>query len=397
MLHRRDRQRYVAGTGAALAPCTFAKQIACVLVAFGFHIVTPEIDHVLVSILDVDACETHVPKWAACCTPEVDAQSFTAPSLACALLPQASSLACALLPLVGSLLLGAVRAAMGWKVDGAGSCVSSSVTEPFTDTPLDSRSDGASSMVGRVWELSRCPTGSRAVLNAMDAADGDHARTVLAMELRDHVWEALECPYANYVLQKCILMLPPHLLQFIIDEIMSKSLGTRSAAQHRFGCRIIQRLLENCPPEQVQNLVNEILSDAELIARDIFGNYVLQHVLEYGAFEQQQCLLHFIRKEAKELSLLQYSVSVVAKALELGSTEDVAVIVRTLLSKSGLLAEMATSRSGYIVVKSVLEHAAWSERSDVVNQLVMNTTLLSGNKYGRKVMACIDSRMPPTS
>lgn len=144
----------------------------------------------------------------------------------------------------------------------------------------------------------------------------------------------------------------------------------------------------------MHNLANEILSDAEVLARDAFGNYVLQHILEHGTYEHQQCLVHFIAKEAQELILRQYSVSVVVKALAVGSTEDVAVIARALHSKSGLLAEMATNRLSYVVVKAVLEHAAESERIDVVNQLRMETTLLSGNRFGRNVMVCINSHLP---
>merc|ERR1711881_49018 len=97
--------------------------------------------------------------------------------------------------------------------------------------------------------------GTRTVQHALEAAADVSTREMIAGELRDHVWQAIDCPCANYALQQCIYSLPAPSVQFIIDEITAESNGVCLAAQHRFGCRILQRLLERCPPKQVQDLV----------------------------------------------------------------------------------------------------------------------------------------------
>lgn len=51
---------------------------------------------------------------------------------------------------------------------------------------------------------------------------------------------------------------------------------------HPYGCRVIQRILEHCLPEQTQLILEELHGDTERLLQDQYGNYVIQHVLEHG-------------------------------------------------------------------------------------------------------------------
>lgn len=64
-------------------------------------------------------------------------------------------------------------------------------------------------------------------------------------------------------------------------------------------------------------------------------------------------------------------------------SESITAIVRTLLSEPGLLAEMAASRHGSLVVKSVLDQSEESDREEVVNQLRKDIAFLRSVKSGR--------------
>eukprot|EP00438_Fugacium_kawagutii_P029241 Skav229576 [mRNA] locus=scaffold568:769569:775299:+ [translate_table: standard] len=119
----------------------------------------------------------------------------------------------------------------------------------------------------------------------------------LAQELRGHVKEAASSPHANYVLQKApgraggagggaghvITQLRPHASTFIAEELLDS--GARFA-RHRFGCRILCRLLEHCTTESsTQRLISRILEDpseALELCRHNFGHHVVQLVLERG-------------------------------------------------------------------------------------------------------------------
>ena len=51
---------------------------------------------------------------------------------------------------------------------------------------------------------------------------------------------------------------------------------------HPYGCRVIQRILEHCTPEQTTPILDELHSSTEQLLQDQYGNYVIQHVLEHG-------------------------------------------------------------------------------------------------------------------
>merc|ERR1712151_511481 len=110
-----------------------------------------------------------------------------------------------------------------------------------------------SSILGKVWEMSQDQTHCRTVQKLLeDSIDKD--RIAIAEELRGRIWDAIHHPYANYVLQKCIETMRPEACQFIIDELMSSD-RTLSVAQHKFGSRIVRRLLEFSRADQVSELV----------------------------------------------------------------------------------------------------------------------------------------------
>merc|ERR1712139_585287 len=100
---------------------------------------------------------------------------------------------------------------------------------------------------------------------------GDAERVALAFEMHSRVWEALRCPNANFVLQKFICVLRPQASQFILDEL--RKAGFSKAARHRYGCRVLQRLLEHCGAEQLQPLVEDLLLDASALCRHVYGHY----------------------------------------------------------------------------------------------------------------------------
>jgi hypothetical protein len=70
-----------------------------------------------------------------------------------------------------------------------------------------------------------------------------------------HVREAIESPHANFVLQKLIETMPPSFTSFVLDEIRGH---VDWAARHRFGCRVVARLVEHNPAERVAVLLREM-------------------------------------------------------------------------------------------------------------------------------------------
>lgn len=64
---------------------------------------------------------------------------------------------------------------------------------------------------------------------------------------------------------------------------------------HPYGCRVIQRILEHCMPEQTSQILDELHQHTERLVQDQYGNYVIQHVLEHGTPEDKSKIVHELR------------------------------------------------------------------------------------------------------
>ena len=71
---------------------------------------------------------------------------------------------------------------------------------------------------------------------------------------------------------------------------------------HPYGCRVIQRILEHCKPEQTDPVLAELHENTERLVQDQYGNYVIQHVLEHGHMEDKSKIVNTIRGKVLMLS-----------------------------------------------------------------------------------------------
>eukprot|EP00446_Apocalathium_sp_SHHI-4_P030696 CAMPEP_0177224176 /NCGR_PEP_ID=MMETSP0367-20130122/38883_1 /TAXON_ID=447022 ORGANISM="Scrippsiella hangoei-like, Strain SHHI-4" /NCGR_SAMPLE_ID=MMETSP0367 /ASSEMBLY_ACC=CAM_ASM_000362 /LENGTH=485 /DNA_ID=CAMNT_0018674205 /DNA_START=36 /DNA_END=1493 /DNA_ORIENTATION=+ len=251
---------------------------------------------------------------------------------------------------------------------------------------LPERSEAAVAVWGKVWNLSQHTQVCRKVQEALDDPGSEEARNALAAELHGRVWDALRCRHANFVLQKCIATLPESSLQFIVDEILADS--AEQAAKHKFGCRIVQRLVEHCPLRQVKLLVDDIVSDFSAAARHEYGNYVVQHLLEHAAPRQRSALVAAIVSELRALSADNFGAAVVASCtLARGPAEGQVELARALARQPDLLLYAACTRHGHGSVVRVLEVLRGEELEAVSALLRAQAPMLRVSKFGCLVNA----------
>jgi len=115
-------------------------------------------------------------------------------------------------------------------------------------------------------------------LGEYDRPDKDKA--VLGEAYRGHVWEVIQDENANLVLQKYVAMIGPKYTRFILDELMRWEGGVCIASRHIFGCRVILRLLEHMPPQQVKALAQEICQNIRILCMNKYGIHIVLHLLE---------------------------------------------------------------------------------------------------------------------
>lgn len=220
---------------------------------------------------------------------------------------------------------------------------------------------------------------SRALQLALESASTKDA-VALAYGLRGYVQELIASRHGNYVLQKVVEVVPASVFSFIAEELLY--IGA-SVARHRFGCRILCRLLEHLN-EQTCTLVDEVLKDAEALCRHHFGNYVIQHVLEFGTAEQKHKVACALRSSMPNNARNKNASRVIEKALAHCCEEDRVAMVDALLAERNGLPNLAEHQFGSFVVQAAMRLPK-EQSSQVVALLRPCVTRLKGTRYGRRV------------
>mmetsp|Transcript_140588 Transcript_140588/g.356945 ORF Transcript_140588/g.356945 Transcript_140588/m.356945 type:complete len:518 (-) Transcript_140588:100-1653(-) len=235
-----------------------------------------------------------------------------------------------------------------------------------------------------VWEKSQTAQGCRQVQQMLDEAPTDEARMAIALELRGHIWDALRSPHANYVVTKCIATLPAASLKFIVDEIPADI--APQAAKHKFGCRIIQRIVEKCTSEMVNGLVEAILADFTAVARHPYGNYVAQNLLQNGTADQKQRIVKMVETDIRGLTSDSFGCTVVNASLSAKAPkEGQVVIARAMANEPGLLLFAACTRHGHVAASRVLDVLQGQELVNARTMLLDEVQSLRASRFGRNV------------
>jgi len=255
--------------------------------------------------------------------------------------------------------------------------------------PLSQDDSSIRIFAGRVWKLSQDDKGCRQLQDAFDICN-DQERIALASELKGHVWQALKCGNANHVIQKCITTMKPASVQFIINELTHNGTGGAAhAARHRFGCRIIERLLEHCSEEQLTPLVEEILAEGVVLSGHIYGYYVMQHLLEHGPTDVAARISAILEENLPFTAAESYAGAVIGTALSKSTNTGAVPLAEALLKDTERSAMMACSRWGHTAVKLAFQLVEEPLRSKVSTELMWYSQRLRSNRYGRLVASAI--------
>lgn len=211
---------------------------------------------------------------------------------------------------------------------------------------------------GTVHELSFHKVGCRLVQLALDLVDRREAAT-LARDLRGSVVKAVQCPHANYVIQKILAVLSPREVPFVVAEISEASpYDLYDLACHEYGCRIFCRLLEqNTSDVATSHLVDELLWYTDDLAQDVYGHHVIECVLEHGLAHQRSWIVSALHCKLWQHAWSRYGAYVLVKALDCGDQEQQEALAWGLLAWGpDSLAALAVDQYGNLIVRALMEN-----------------------------------------
>ena len=251
---------------------------------------------------------------------------------------------------------------------------------------------------GKVWQMAQSPHSTWVLQSVLqDAAGGDAERVQLAHELKGHVWEAMRCPYANHVIQKCLVLVHARANQFMVDELLMEGPGAVvNAAKHRYGCRILQRMLEQLWAQQLTDIVSELVASSANLTTHVYGHFVIACLLErYPATHQGISLA--IERNISATMRSRYGRAVVADALLFGAARQQLALARALLLGDLWLFHVKATNTRHMaaITRRMLHLLSEDEAQAMCDSLATISDQLKQTVVGRRLLRLCDRHQPP--
>jgi len=243
----------------------------------------------------------------------------------------------------------------------------------------EERAAALAEMRGSVAELTLEREGCRLVQAAIQLADRAAVAELLA-ELHGRVLEASASQHGNYVIQTVVAALPTAMSGFVVRELLGSG---AEVARHRFGCRILCRLVEHSSgSEDLEVLLKEMLAEAEDLCQHSFAHYVIETMLEHLP-ESRPRIVEALSADLWESACHRCASHVLEAALAHCGEADRQGFALQLLGRGreGVLS-LAQNQYGSFALLQVpgrLSEEAFGHLSRAV-------ALLEGAKYGQRLL-----------
>jgi len=157
----------------------------------------------------------------------------------------------------------------------------------------------------------------------------------------------------NHVIQKIIQVVPREHIGFVYDSFKGRVIDL---AEHSYGCRVIQRALENGTESDITALMEEIHKGIGTLVVNQYGNYVAQHVMESGLPEHRSKIIRVVLENFVQYSKHKFASNVVEMCMEHGTLDEVRLFkekFRTLIGETQQ-SIMKDQFGNYVIRKSQL-------------------------------------------
>jgi hypothetical protein len=156
-----------------------------------------------------------------------------------------------------------------------------------------------------------------------------------------------------------------------------------SLALDQTGSRWLQSQLDEHRAKAGNMIIKEILENALLLSRDIFGNYVVQKTFEYSDRQNKDALGCAIKGRMRRLSFDVYGCRVVQKAIQHISTTLALELVAEL---EEVVIPCVQDMNGNHVIQKCIECLPSDQISSLIEPLLTNVKELGKDQYGCRVI-----------
>lgn len=162
-----------------------------------------------------------------------------------------------------------------------------------------------------------------------------------------------------------------------------------SLARDQYGCRLLQRLLDDHRPGVIDVVYEESFEHVNELMTDPFGNYLCQKLIEHSNETQRLTILHRVSADLVAISLNLHGTRAVQKLVEsINTPAEVEILVNSLKSSVVILIK---DLNGNHVIQRALHHLSANDNQFIYNAVSRHCVSVATHKHGCCVLQrCID-------
>lgn len=234
---------------------------------------------------------------------------------------------------------------------------------------------------------------------------------MLLMELID-VRTLVTDQNGNHVIQKCISSIKPNQRLKMFYAAFQGQYAVM--AKHPYGCRVVQRVLENASLTEVEEVIKELQHHLHDMIQNQYANYVIQHIIQRqknlspsgvqnggakGVEAQIIAHINSFREQLYELlsaNVLLYSKhkfgsNVVECSIKHGLPKEKSKVIKRILDPTCLVQMMQDQYANYVVQK-VIDNATQVQKNDIINIVSQNELALRRLTFGKHIINKLKSQ-----
>ncbi|KAH0793698.1 Pumilio-family RNA binding repeat containing protein [Histomonas meleagridis] len=226
----------------------------------------------------------------------------------------------------------------------------------------------------------------RVLQKFMEHTSSENVDSIYKASMRSIV-SMCSSPNGNHIVQRFIEILPnrineivtilqPHVVNLVIDNS---------------GCRVIQKLFDKYPLSNIRPLVDEVLSCADHLATNQYGNYVVQSILEFGTDTDFDILLEKFAGAFYQFSIHKFASNVIEKCIRRANSQQRNEIFNEIIGhedeyEEERIAKMVGDQFGNYVIQRIIEFGSESQQSAIYNVVYENYDELVKRSYSKHVI-----------
>ena len=164
-------------------------------------------------------------------------------------------------------------------------------------------------------------------------------------------------------------------------------------AIHRYGCYILQKLLDGPNQKLKYDLINNLIENCFALIIDQFGNYVIQSILELNEKETSNAIAMKICENLPYYSKQKYSSNAIEKCFDFCDKKVRKKLIDKVCSPE-VITDLILDVHGNYVIQKALFYSDSKEEEIILNNILLLIPKIRNTPFGEKLISRLVATYP---